>query len=74
MLLRLSMTYLNSLWLPVDVPNFTLEECVDGSRASSADGVVVIKRTFGAQNVVPDVDRYRLSLRDGRIVLRAYSV
>ena len=48
MQLSLSMTSPNSQQLLVDVPNATLEECVDGLRASFVDGVVMIERTFGA--------------------------
>ena len=75
MQLRLSVPYPNTPDLQVEVQNVTVEERVDRTRASSQDDVVVtITRAFGAQNVVPDVDRYRLRLTDDRIALRCHSV
>ena len=59
--------------LEVNVKNVTFE-IVDRSRASSAAGVVTINRTFGAQNAVSDVDRYRFRLTDDRIALRPHPV
>lgn len=71
--LRLNVTCPNTQQLNVDVPNVTVEEFVDCHRASYSDDVVVIDHTFGAQNVVPDVDRYRLRLVDGQIALDCHS-
>ena len=75
MQLRLSVPCPNTPDLPVEVRNVTVEERVDRTRAISQDDVVMtITRAFGAQNVVPDVDRYRLSLSNNRIALHSHSV
>lgn len=75
MQLRLSVPYPNTPDLVVEVKNAIVEERVDRIRASSQDNVVMmITSAFGAQNVVRDVDRYRLSLSEEQIVLRPHSV
>lgn len=74
MQLRLGVTYPNSQALEANVQGVTVTELVDRTRASSLDGVVTINRTFGAQNVVPDVDRYRLGLADDRVALHPHPV
>jgi len=75
--MQLILTYTNGQELEVNVSNVTVEEFVDGARAgyaASAPDRVVINRTLGAQNVVPDVDRYRLCRANGRIALRPHAV
>ena len=74
MQLRLSVSHPNTLDIEVEVEDVTFEERVDGTRASSQDGVVTITRAFGPQNLVPDVDRYRLYLAEDRVALHPHSV
>ena len=67
----------NGQQLKVNVPSAIVEEFVDGSRARHpppAIDHVVINHAFGVQNVVPDVDRYRFRLAEGRISLRPHPV
>ena len=74
MQLRLSVTHPFEQVLEVEVPNVTVEALVDCTRASCADGVVTIDHTFDRQNVVPDVDRYRLRRNDNRFALCCHPV
>lgn len=74
MQLRLRVTHPFEQELPVDVRNVTVEERLDCTRASHADGVVTIDHTFGPQNVVPDVDRYRLHRAGNRFVLCGHAI
>ena len=75
MQLRLHVPYHNTPDLVVEAQNVIVEERVDRTRAiSQDDAVVTITRAFGAQNVVRDVDRYRLSPSDEKITLHPHSV
>lgn len=71
--MKLFLTYPDGQKFEVNVPNVAAK-VVDGSRAHYAPDGVVIDHTFGAQNVVPDVDRYRFRLASGRIALRPHPV
>lgn len=71
MQLKLNVTHPNRFVLEVEVPDFTV---VDGPRAPRVDGFVTVRRTFGLQNVVPDVDRYRLHWDGTQFALRAHPV
>lgn len=71
MQLTLNVTYPNRFVLEIEVPDFTV---VDRSRVSDIDGLITVRRTFGSQNIVPDVDRYRLRSDGTQFLLRAHPV
>lgn len=74
--MQLILTCPNGQELEVNVPGVTAKELVDVSRAHypppPAIDRVIINHTFGVQNIVPDVDRYRFRLAHGRIALRPH--
>lgn len=75
MKLRLELTYPCEQVLCVCVPGVEKTEVVirDGGRAQSIPAGFAIREAFGRCNVVPDVDRYRLHMEDGRIALQPHS-
>lgn len=74
MKLRLELTHPCEQVLCVCVPGVETEVVIrDGGRAQSVPASFAIREAFGRCNVVPDVDRYRLHMEDGRIALHPHS-
>lgn len=72
MKLALNLTYPHQRGLMVE-PKVGDIRIVDGCRAIRFCGLVIINNAFGKDNIVPDVDRYRIRLDAGRIVLYPHS-
>ena len=73
MQLRLSLTYRCVQELRVCAPSVHENDIDDHDRAHADGDVITINDAFGPANVVPDVDRYRLRLDNGRITLQCHS-
>ena len=72
MKLALNLTYPHQRGLMVE-PKVGGIRIVDGCRAIRFCGLVIINNAFGKDNIVPDVDRYRIHLDADRIMLHPYS-
>ena len=68
--LTLNLTYPQRRKLPVDVA-LCVEgiEVIDPNRATRSDGGFIINNAFGKNNIVPDVDRYRIHRHINRTAL-----
>ena len=76
MKLALNLTYPHQRGLIVEPKVDDIKDdikIVDGRRAIRFCGLVIINDVFGKDNIVPDVDRYRIRLDAGRIVLHPHS-
>ena len=71
MQLKLKLTYPQERTLVVPLSGDSIE-VVDKQRASCSDGDILIENAFGQDNIVPDVDRYRIRCDGERVILHPH--